>query len=125
MKAKNTLLILLILFSSAITAQVSYVENNNLKYNSLTSCQIRYIYFPNLTAYYDMLNNNYIFQEKGQWITAKELPTLYGGYSLYSNIGVEIKDYDEDKPFTQIKQHKRQYPYCSNGHFSYKTVAIN
>lgn len=124
MKAKRILLFLTLIFCSTITAQVSYVKNNNLKFDITSNCQVRYIYFPNMSAYYDLLNNVYIFQEKGEWTEAKKLPILYGGYSLYSNVGVEINDYDEDKPFTQIKQHRKQYPYCSNGHFSYKTVAI-
>ena len=126
MKPKNTIFIIIaILFCTSIKAQVSYVENNNLKFNSATNCQIRYIYFPNMGAYFDKLNNDYIFQEKGEWIKAKELPTLYGGYSIYSNVGVEIKDYEEEQPFSQIKQHKKQFPYCSKGHFTYQTVAIN
>lgn len=125
MKAKKILIGLVLFFSSSIVAQVSYVENNNLKFNSSTGCQIRYIYFPNMSAYFDKLEKVYIYKEDNEWLTAEELPNLYGGYSLYSNVGVEIKDFDEDKPFTQIKQHKKQYPYCSKGHFTYETVAIN
>ena len=124
MKTKKLLIVLALVFSTAITAQVSYLENNNLKFNASSGCQVRYIYFPNMSAYYDKLENQYIFQEKGEWRKADELPTLYGGYSLYSNIGVEITDYDEDNPFTQIKQHRKQYPYCSKCHFTYTTVAI-
>lgn len=126
MKATNKILIILVItLSTTCLGQVNYNDNNNLKFNSTTNCQVRYIFFPNMSAYYDKLNKDYIFQEKEEWITAKELPTLYGGYSLYSNIGVEINDYDDNQPFTQIRNHKKQFPYCSKGHFTYKTVAIN
>lgn len=124
MNARILLIVIAFIFCNTITAQVSYLENSSLKFNSDTNCQLRYLYFPNMQAYYDKLNKVYIFREKGQWIEAEELPPLYGGYSLYSNVRVEITDYDDDKPYTQLNSHKKQFPYSKNGHFTYETAAI-
>ena len=110
MNAKKILLVFAFIYCNTISAQVTYLDNtNNLKFNSQTNCQLRYLYFPNLQAYFDKLDKVYIFQEKGEWIKAEELPNNYGGYSLYSKVRVVITDYDEDQPFTQIKIHKKQF----------------
>ena len=115
-------IICLVCFSA--NAQVSYVKDNNLKFDSSTNCQMRYVYFPNMCAYFDKLEKVYLFKENGEWKKAEDLPTLFGGYSLYSQVGVEIKDYDEENPQTQIKKHKKQFPFCSKGRFTYETVAV-
>ncbi len=125
MNAKKILLVIAFIVCNTINAQVSYLDNNGLKFDSTTNCQIRYLYFPNMQAYYDKLNKVYIYKDKGEWLEAEELPTLYGGYSLYSKVRVEITDYDDDKPYTQLKQHKKQFPYSSRGHFTYETAAID
>lgn len=125
MNARKTLLVIAFIICNTITAQVTYLDNNNLKFNPQNNCQLRYLYFPNMQAYYDKLNKVYIYQNKGEWITAKELPTLYGGYSIYSKVRVEITDFDDDKPYTQLKNHKKQFPYSKNGHFTYQTIAIH
>jgi hypothetical protein len=124
MNARKILLVIAFIVCNTITAQVTYLDNSSLKFNSDTNCQMRYLYFPNMQAYYDMLNKVYIYREKGEWIEAQELPTLYGGYSIYSHVRVEIIDYDEDKPYTQLNMHKKQFPYSKRGHFTYETAAI-
>lgn len=125
MNATKTLIVIAFVVCNTITAQVTYLDNNNLKFNSQNNCQIRYLYFPNLHAYYDKLNNVYLYQDKGIWVSNEELPPLYGGYSLFSKVRVEITDFDDDKPYTQLKNHKKQFPYSSKGHFTYQTASID
>ena len=125
MNARKILLVFAFIVCNTITAQVTYLENSTLKFDADTNCQLRYLYFPNMQAYYDKLNKVYIFRDKGNWVEAEELPHLYGGYSLYSKVRVEITDYDEDKPYLLLKQHKKQFPYSKKGHFSYQTAAID
>lgn len=125
MNARKILLVIAFIVCNTITAQVTYLDNNNLKFNPQNNCQLRYLYFPNMHAYYDKLNKVYIFRDKGNWVEAKELPHLYGGYSLYSKVRVEITDYDEDKPYLLLIEHKKQFPYSKNGHFTYQTIAIH
>jgi hypothetical protein len=123
MNTKSLLIICLLVISSAVEAQVHNAENS-LKIDPATNCQIRYIYLPNLSAYFDKLDKKYIYKEKEEWKKVTEIPNLHGGYSKYSGVGVEINDYDEDEPYLYIKCHKKQFPYCSNGRFTYITVPV-
>lgn len=123
MKTKITFMVFVLLIVTSITGQISCIENNSLKIDTTTNCSIRYIYFPNMHAYYDKLDEVYIFKLKGEWTYSKELPTLYGGYSLYSNVGVEITDFDDDIPQSNYIQHKKQFPYNAKGRFTFETAA--
>jgi hypothetical protein len=75
-------------------------------------------------AYYDKLEKVYLYKGKDEWIKAEALPPLYGGYSPYSKLAVEITDYDGDEPQQFIKIHKTIYPYSSKGRFEYKTISV-
>lgn len=46
------------------------------------------------------------------------LPTNYGGYSLYNKVRVAITDFDGDEPYQLLKVHKKMYPYNSKGRFT-------
>jgi hypothetical protein len=74
------------------------------------SCDIRYYYFPNIQAYFDLKNTEYIYHDKGEWITAEELPHGYMGYSLNNKINVPIRDYNGDDIILQLEAHKKRYP---------------
>jgi hypothetical protein len=125
MKTKSIIVSIAILFCSTVTAQETITEKPTLYINPENNCQLRYIYFPNLCAYYDKLELEYIFQIKGEWVAADELPPLYGGYSLFSNVGVELTDFDDEDPQILLKIHKKLYPYNAKGRFSYATATLN
>jgi hypothetical protein len=82
--------------------------------DSTTNCMLRYYYFPNLEAYYDSQKDIYMYSEKGEWKTAKEIPSGYRGYSIYNKINVVIRDYDDDDVIQFLKIHKKKYPYTKN-----------
>jgi len=82
--------------------------------DKITNCVLRYYYFPNIEAYFDTQKSVYLYSEKGKWITAKELPVGYRGYSLYNKINVLIRDYDDENPTQFITIHKKRYPYVHN-----------
>ncbi len=82
--------------------------------DKITNCVLRYYYFPNIEAYFDTKKSIYIYSEKGKWITAKELPVGYRGYSLYNKINVLVRDYDDEDPTQFIMIHKKRYPYVNN-----------
>src|SRR6476469_4820275 len=63
-----------------------------------TLCDLRYYYFPNIEAFFDTKTSNYMYKQDGQWITAKEIPSGYRGYSIYNKASVFINDYDGDDP---------------------------
>ncbi len=85
---------------------------------TLTTEEIRYYYFPNMQAYFDLQENVYLYKENGEWVEAEELPKNYGGYSLYNKARVSIMDYNGDEPYLMIETHKKQYPYNAKGRFT-------
>lgn len=124
MKTIKKVLLLVLLFSSYLSiAQASNDEKSSLPIDPKTNCYVRYYYFPNLEAYFDNLELVYYYKVNGQWETAEELPTNYGGYSMYNKLKVSITDYDEDEPYSLIKKHRKMYPYNAKGRFTNQTAS--
>ena len=90
------------------------IETSTPLFNPVTNCQLRYYYFPNLEAYFDTQKSIYYYKEKGEWITAEEIPDGYRGYSIYNKSTVYITDYDDDYPCQFIEIHKKKYPYINS-----------
>ncbi len=105
------------------SAQSSNGDLSSLPFDSKTNCYIRYYYYPNLEAYFDNLELVYHYKVNGQWEKTENLPTNYGGYSLFNKVRVNITDFDGDKPYQLLKIHKKMYPYNSKGRFSNPTTA--
>lgn len=118
------MLVLTCFYATAQQAPQPFNDNvSSLPLDSRTNCYIRYYYFPNLQVYFDNLKLVYYYKIKGEWQTAEELPTNFGGYSLYNNYRVIITDYDEEEPYQLIKTHKKMYPYNSKGRFVNQTAS--
>ena len=111
------------LISNNFYSQKSSSQKESLPIDSKTNCFVRYYYFPNLEAYFDNLEMVYYYKVNNEWETAEQLPTNYGGYSLYNKVKVSITDYDSDKPYFLIKTHKKMYPYNSRGRFTNQTAS--
>lgn len=105
------------------SAQASGTDKSSLPTDPKTNCYVRYYYFPNLEAYFDNLELVYIYKVDGEWQTSEELPTNYGGYSLYNKAKVTITDYDGDEPYTLLKTHKKMFPYNAKGRFANQTAS--
>lgn len=116
-----TLLFALIAFFE-VNAQAA--EEKKLTVDKQTSCELRYYYFPNMQAYYDMKDEVFRFQVNNEWTTSGELPQYYGGYSLFKNEKVIITDYDGDQPEQFIKTHKEQYPFNPKGRIKRPTQPV-
>lgn len=118
---------MLILTCSLANAQQALSPPNNeessLPLDTKTNCHVRYFYFPNLEAYFDNQELVYYFKIKGEWQVAEELPTNYGGYSIYNKVKVTITDYDGDEPYLMLQTHKKQFPYNSKGRFANQTAS--
>ncbi|HLA55108.1 MAG TPA: hypothetical protein VK623_03340 [Flavobacterium sp.] len=125
MKKLNYLFTSILFFAFAIAqAQATSKTQTPPLVDPLTNCAIRYYYYPNLEAYYDTKKNIYIFNQKGQWIAAQEIPAGYRGYSLYNKVSVFITDYDDENPTQFISQHKKKYPYMHKGRPTLATASI-
>ncbi|HEX8269867.1 MAG TPA: hypothetical protein VF581_08235 [Flavobacterium sp.] len=81
----------------------------------VTNCNLRYYYYPNLEAYYDVKLNIYYFLQDGKWTTATDIPKGYRGYGMYNKCRTAITDYDDEDPTQFLKIHKKQYPYAPTG----------
>lgn len=107
-----TLLFALIAFLE-LNAQATETKISDADKQS--NCELRYYYFPNMQAYYDMKEQLFHYQVNNEWTTSEALPKYYGGYSLFKNEKVIITDYDGDNPEQFIKAHKEMYPYNPKG----------
>lgn len=118
----------IVLFTLVLCASISGFAQNALtqttKPYSVTpskvvsespTTKLRYYYFPNLEAYFDIHKNIYYYVKDGKWTTAKEIPNGYRGYGMFNKCKVGITDYDGDDPTQFLKAHKKQYPYAANG----------
>lgn len=123
MKTLKSLLLVLGMLLAVQSHAQNTPKKESLPIDKNTNCYIRYYYFPNLQAYFDNLNMVYYFKDKGEWITAPELPTNYGGYSLYNKARVAINDFDDEKPYELLHIHKKKFPYNSKGRFTNTTTA--
>ena len=124
MKILKNLIPILILFTCYLSsAQSSNGDVSSLPIDSKTNCYVRYYYYPNLEAYFDNLELVYHYKVNGQWEKAENLPTNYGGYSLFNKVRVNITDYDGDEPYQLLKIHKKMFPYNSKGRFSNPTTS--
>jgi hypothetical protein len=122
MKTINKVFLLMLIFTCSLTnAQVSTTDEPVLQTPKKT--EIRYFYFPNIQAYFDLQEKVYLYKDQGEWIEAEELPKNYGGYSLYNKSRVSITDYDGDEPYLMLEIHKKTYPYNAKGRFANQTAS--
>jgi hypothetical protein len=54
---------------------------------------VRYVYFPDYTIYYDLTLRNYIYFDNGAWITVNVLPTRFNGINLRRTKQVRVENY--------------------------------
>lgn len=127
MKSLKKLVLVLVLFTCYLSSAQTSKSNDtsSLPIDSKTNCYVRYYYFPNLEAYFDNLELVYHFKVNGQWQKAENLPTNYGGYSLYNKVRVAITDFDGEEPYQLLKTHKKMYPYNAKGRFANQTASAS
>ncbi len=94
--------------NSATVTETSAVSTN-------PDFKIRYYYYPNLEAYFDVKKNVFYFLQSGNWTVAEDIPRGYHGYGMFNRCKVGITDYDGEDPTQFLKIHKKQYPYAPNG----------
>jgi hypothetical protein len=111
MKTIYFLIAALLLNVSIVSAQDSASNTELLANEELPVVGVRYYYYPNLDAYFDLQNSVYIYQSKeGEWVKSAQMSSGYRGYSIYNNTRYEVTDYNGDKPFTKLEQHQKLFP---------------
>ncbi len=76
---------------------------------------LRYYFFPNLDAYFDLKDMVYVFKQNGVWVREKTIAPNYRGYSLFNKYRVLINDYFGDEPYEKLNEHKKMYPHDYTG----------
>lgn len=57
---------------------------------------VRYVYFPELTIYYDLTDRTYIYLDAGVWVRAQILPSRYRTINLNRSKYQRVKNYRDD-----------------------------
>jgi hypothetical protein len=65
---------------------------------------VRYVYFPELTIYYDLTQHTYLYLNGGIWVRSAVLPPRYRNIDLRRSRYERVRNYRDD----DIKKHYEQ-----------------
>lgn len=101
-------LVILTCFCNYTNAQVSVRFNIGLQplWGPTGYDYVDYYYIPDIDAYYDVTNQQYIVFEDGRWIPMRALPPRYGNFDLYRAHKVVI---NEPTPWVHHDVYRNQY----------------
>ncbi|MFD2098968.1 hypothetical protein [Flagellimonas iocasae] len=57
---------------------------------------VRYIFFPELTMYYDLSSRTYLYLDGGVWVRRNVLPVRYKSYNLSRTRYERVRNYYDD-----------------------------
>jgi hypothetical protein len=57
---------------------------------------VRYIYFPEISIYYDLSAQTYLYLDGGIWVRGNQLPPRYRNFNLSRSRYNRIRDYQDD-----------------------------
>lgn len=77
-----------------------YYENQN---------QVRYYYFPDIEAYYDLRNQEFVYMYNGVWVFSRSLPPAYAWFNLNNSFVVAL-DYRVFEPWRHFNYYVSHYP---------------
>jgi hypothetical protein len=72
----------------------------------------QYYYIPDIGAYYDVANQDYVYSQNGQWVTTAYLPPAYANFDLYNAYKVVI---NSPSPWLHDDMYRNRY-YSFRGH---------
>lgn len=103
--------IVLLFSSTAMRAQVSVNVNigSPPAWGPAGYSATEYYYLPDVQAYYDIRQSQFIYLGGSQWIRSRNLPAQYRSYDLYHGYKVVLNDYHGSRPYTYFKNHKFKY----------------
>jgi hypothetical protein len=106
---KKYIILFLLVFTSL------HSQNNEVKLdiNPDNGCQLRYEFYPNYDAYYDIKEQVYLILKEGIWTKQEYIKPNYRGYSVYNRTFYIIKDYDGDDITKLYPIHKKFFPYVT------------
>jgi hypothetical protein len=111
---KKTILIVALLMSGftfyTASAQVKVGLNINIgtqpSWGPVGYDHVEYYYLPDIDAFYNVPNHQYVYLERGQWVFRAYLPTRYSNYNIYTGYKVVI---NEPTPYRNAGVYRSQY----------------
>jgi hypothetical protein len=119
MKAYKLIIIAIFLFAGASQAQLSINVHigSPPQWGPAGYSSVRYYYLPDVEAYYDVQNSNFIYIDGRNWVHRKYLPSRYRNYDLYNGYKVVMSDYRGNTPYIHFNDYKSKYSKGYRGHF--------
>lgn len=109
---KKIILLIALVLSSALykvaNAQVGVTVNigNQPVWGPTGYDYAEYYYFPDMDVYYHIPDRQFIYFDRGRWISAYSLPSFYRNYDLYRSYKVVI---NEPNPFMRNDYWRSRY----------------
>lgn len=70
---------------------------------------VQYYYLPDIEAYYDVWNDQYVYLNNGVWVYSRALPPMYADYDLYAG-HVIILEKGIHNPWLRHRMYVSHYP---------------
>jgi hypothetical protein len=70
---------------------------------------VRYYYIPDIEAYYDLSNQDFVYLDEGQWLFSYGLPPMYAGFDLFDAFVIAL-DVDVFQPWMHHQFYVSNYP---------------
>jgi hypothetical protein len=78
-------------------------------YGTRTKESVRYYYFPDISAYYDVTKNHFIAWNGGKWTISPQLPAAHKNLDLQAARKV-ILDFTGENPHYYFQKHQKEFP---------------
>jgi hypothetical protein len=69
----------------------------------------RYYYLPDIEAYYDMSNRDFVYLDHGQWLFSPSLPSVYASFDLFDCF-IIVLDFNVFQPWQHHQYYVSHYP---------------
>lgn len=70
---------------------------------------VRYYYLPDIEAYYDLSNQDFVYLNNGQWLFSSTLPSIYSWYDLYDGFTIAL-NVNVFQPWMHNQYYVSHYP---------------
>jgi len=70
---------------------------------------VRYYYLPDIEAYYDLSDQEFVYLDNGQWLFSPLLPPIYSGYDLYNSFVIAL-NLNVFQPWMHYQYYVSHYP---------------
>jgi hypothetical protein len=117
MKSLKPLMILIIILIAGLNDFEALAQNAKKNeppswapaYGTRSKESVRYYYFPDISAYYDVTKNHFIAWNGGKWTISPQLPAAHKNLDLQAARKV-ILDFTGENPHFYFQKHQKEFP---------------